>query len=195
MQQAAEHMAEGRVEEAVEIYASALVIAPHALEALRGRGWAYVRLKQWVLAAADFQAAHTVAPEDAESAVQLGMCLARDQQIYPAIEVLETLLKRQPTCVSAHIELGALYLGVGAIPKGRQCLQQALANRPTLVQRRMIETTLHEQDQLDRTRYYRPDFEGLQRQHHGVDVWNLLSPFRQFVQRFRRPKRDPHARQ
>ena len=96
--------------------------------------------------------------------MDLGISLARSHRVYPAIEVFETLLVRQPDCVRGHVELGLLHLQLGAIPKGQQQLQQALTCRPTLEQRRFIESTLREQERLDRKRYYRPDFQALHQQ-------------------------------
>ena len=60
--------------------------------ALRGRGLAYLQVKRWSLAAADFEAARQVAPDDPDNWVDLGVSLAGDNQIYPALEVFDTLL-------------------------------------------------------------------------------------------------------
>ena len=105
-----------------------------------------------------------------------------DGNAYQAIDVFEALLSRQPHCARAQLELGLLYLRLGAIPKGRQHLQQALASRPTLEQRRLIESVLREQARLDRQRVYRPDFEALHREHRPSlqwvgNVWARLARF------------------
>ena len=164
LERAYEQLAEGRFEEAVESFSALVKAAPSDARAARGRAVAYVQLKRWSLAAADFAAARDAAPDDAENWIDLGISLAMDDQIYPAIDVFEELLAKQPECVRAHLELGLLHLRLGAIPKGRQQLEKALSCHPTLAQRRLIESVLHEQQKLDRKRLYRPDFEALNRQ-------------------------------
>lgn len=164
MQQAYDQLHDGRFEEAVETFSASLALDPRETHALRGRGLAHRQLKRWSLASADFEAARTLAPDDPDNWVELALNLAMDNQIYPALDVFDTLLARQPHCARGYLELGLLHLRLGAIPKGRHELQQALSCRPTLAQRRLIESVLHEQDQLDRKRYYRPDFEALRRQ-------------------------------
>ena len=167
MQQAYEQLTEGRFEEAVETFTASLAVGSRETKALRGRGLAYVQLKRWSLAAADFEAARDLAPDDPDNWVDLGISLAMDHRIYPAIEVFETLLAKQPDCIRGHLELGRLYLRIGAIPKGRQELEKALSYRPALAQRRLIESFLREQERQDPKRYYRPDFEALHRQQQG----------------------------
>ncbi len=176
MQHAYEQLTEGRFEEAVETFSASLVVGPREVPALRGRGLAYLQLQRWSLAAADFDAARQLAPDDSDNWVDFGVSLAMDHQMYPAIEVFETLLSRQPDCVRGHLELGLLHLRLGAIPKGRQQLQQALACRPTREQRALVESTLREQARLDRKRFYRPDFEALRQQRQSRP--SLLGPQR-----------------
>ena len=168
MQQAYDQLTEGRFEEAVETFTASIAMAPQEARALRGRGLAYLQLKQWPLAAADFAAARDLTPDEADNWVNLGISLAMDHKMYPAIDVFEALLVRQPACVRGHLELGLLHLRLGAIPRGQAHLQKALTCRPTLEQRRLIEATLREQDTLDKKRYYRPDFEALHQRQAGT---------------------------
>jgi len=185
MQQAYGQFAEGRFEEAVDTFTAALALAPQEPTALRGRGLARFQLKQWALAAADFDAAKTLAPDDADNWVDLGTSLAMDDRVYPAIAVLEALLTKQPDCIRGHLELGLIHIRVGAIPQGRQHLQAALARRPSLEQRRLIQSILAEQDRLDRKRYYRPDFEALHRQQEAGGSPGLMAAIRQWFGRMR----------
>ncbi len=167
MEQAYEQLRDGQVEEAVETFSASLAIPPREPNALRGRGLAYAQLKQWSSAAADFDIARTLAPDVEDNWVDLGISLAMEHQMYPAIDVFEALLTRRPTCVRGHLELGRLHISLGAITKGRQQLQKALACHPTLAERRLIESILQEQTQLDRKRLYRPDFAALHQQELG----------------------------
>ena len=162
--QAAEQLSDGRLDEAVATFSSVLAMAPQEVAALRGRGVAYGQLKRWVDAAADFLAARDLKPEDWDIWVDLAISLATEHQMYPAIDVLDTLLAKQPDFVRGRIELGLLHLRLGAIPKGCQELQRALASRPSPAQRQLIQSVLHEQERLDKKRIYRPDFEQLHQQ-------------------------------
>ena len=155
---------EGASAEAQELFSAALAIEPKSPEALRGLGIAFFQLKQWPSATDAFRKARDLAPEETDNWVDLGVSLAMDTQTYPAMEVFETLLAEYPACIRGHIELGLLYLRLGAIPKGRQQLEKVLAYRPTLAQRQFVQTVLHEQTKQDKKRAYRPDFEALHQQ-------------------------------
>ena len=185
MQQAYEKLQDGRFVEAVDTFSAALAMGPQDAKALRGRGLAYLEVKRWSLAAADFDAARQLAPEDSENWVDFGVSLAMDNQVYPAIQVFDTLLSRQPECARGHLELGLLHLRLGAILKGREQLQKALACRPTLAQRRLIDSVLREQEKLDRKRYYRPDFEALHRQQGGRPAIGWTGRVRGLLRRWR----------
>ncbi len=174
LEQANTYLKEGDFERAVEGFTASLSselksVPALAGSALRGRGIAYFQLKNWKDAISDFSKARDLDPEDLESGVGLGMSLAMDLQIYPAIDVLETLLQKHPDFVRGHIQLGFLYFRLAIIAKGRAHLEQALTSRPTLTERRLIEKTLKEQKQMDKKRFYRPDFEALRRSGSGHD--------------------------
>jgi tetratricopeptide (TPR) repeat protein len=162
--QAYTHLKEGQFERAVEEFTACLSSRPDEVSAWRGRGIAQFQLKNWKDAASDFSKAKDLDPEDLESCVGLGMSLAMDLKIYPAIDVLETLLERHPQYARGHIQLGLLYFRLCVTAKGYDHMKRALASRPTLAERRLIEKTLNEQKTLDKKRFYRPDFEALRRQ-------------------------------
>ena len=187
MKQAYDQLTEGRFEEAVETFSASIAMGSQEAQALRGRGLAYLQLKRWSLATADFTAARDLAPEDPNHWVELAISLARDDKAYEAIDVFEELLHQQPQCARAHLELGLLHIRLGAIPKGREQLQQALTCRPTLEQRRRIESMLHEQALLDRKRFYRPDFEALHRQRQAKSSAGWLASVRTWLARFGKP--------
>ena len=170
-----EQLAEGRFEEAAETFSAALLVDSRQAQALRGRGLARLQLKQWAVAAADFSAAMRMDPNTQENWVALGLCQAAEGEFYPALNTFEALLTRWPGYVRGHIELGLLHFRLGAIPKGRQCLQQALTCRPSLAERRSIESMLREQDRQDTKRYYRPDFEALHRQQRSTSPLKMFS--------------------
>ncbi len=161
--QAYEQLRDGLYEDAVSSFSACLAMEPKDAVALQGRAIASFQLKKWLAAQTDFSAAKVINPDDPENWIGLGISLAMQHRIYPAIDTIEALLARQPNHVRGYIQLGLLYFRLGLIPKGREVMQQGLAHRPTLAERRFIESNLQEQLKLDQKRYYRPDFEALHR--------------------------------
>ncbi len=102
--------------------------------------------------------------ETAREWIDRAVALAEEGKVYPAMDAFETLLNLHPDCVQGYIAFGILYIRVGAIPKGRELFQKALAHEPTPPQKLQIESILREQDRLDRKRLYRPDFAALHNQ-------------------------------
>ncbi len=163
LEQAVSQLQCGAFEEATASFTAFLLIEPTDAAAFQGRAVARFQLKDWSAAEADFRKAYSLDSEEPENALGLGMSLAMRLEIYPAIEVLEALLQRRPDFVRGYIQLGLLHLRIGAIAKGKEILEKALQYRPTLLERRLIESTLKEQKALDKNRYYRPDFEALRK--------------------------------
>ena len=138
-------------------------IEPDAAQAFRGRALALVQLKRWQAAAQDFSKARELDPDTLDNWVGLGLSLASEGQVYRAIAVFDDLLAKHPRYVRGHIQAGLLYYRICATAKGRRHLETALACRPSLEERRLIERILREQAALDQRRYYRPDFDALRR--------------------------------
>ncbi len=171
LEQAAAQLKEGSYEGAIEAFSACLLVAPQEASAFQGRATARFHIKDWAGAASDFKRAKELDPEEPENWLGLGLTLAMQNQIYPAIEVFETILQKRPDYVRAYIQLGVLHFKLVAIAKGREYLQKALRLRPTLAERQLIETALKEQDKLDQKRYHRPDFEALRkRKEKGTDA-------------------------
>ena len=162
--QAFEQLQQGLFEDAVESFTATLAFDPQDAKALQGRAIAQFQLKHWPEAQRDFEAAKAIDPDDPENWVGFGITLAVQTQIYPAIDVFEGLLAQKPQYVRGRIQLALLYFQLSLIAKGREQMQQALNQRPTLAERRFIESTLADQAKQDKKRYYRPDFEALRRQ-------------------------------
>ncbi len=183
IERAYDRLRNGYFEEAVEGFSECLLLEPEDTGIYRGRAMAYFQIKKWLLAAADFRKVKELDPEDAEGWIGLAMCLAMEDKIYEAIEVFEELLVRQPRCVRAHIQLAQLHYRLGVITKGHQQLDMALAARPSLSARRMIDELKGQQLTLDKKRYYRPDFEALRRKNQAAGPGFL----RRLRDRFRLP--------
>ena len=163
LEQGLAHLGEGLFEDAIDALSACLALDPRDVKALHGRAMARFKIKQWADAEADFAAATRLKEEDPELWSGLALSMAMQNKIYPAIAVFETLLERRPSYTQGRIELGLLNLKIGAIDRGRDHLEKALASRPTLAQRRLIESNLTEQKNLDKNRYYRPDFDRLRK--------------------------------
>ncbi len=161
---------EGRYEEAIESFTSCLAVNPETSRAYNGRAQAHFRLQKWPEASADFARAKELSPVDKESWLGLGMSLALENKIYEAIDVLEEMLKHFPAFVRGHIQLGQLQYKLCATAKGKEQLNLALANKPSLAERKIIEQVLKEEKILDQKRYYRPDFAALNKGDQGLLV-------------------------
>ncbi len=154
----------GLFEDSIETFSLCLQMELEQAGLYSGRARARFQLKDWASAASDFDRARQLDPNSLEDWVGFGMSLAMGYKIYEAIDVFETLLTQHPNYVQGHVQLGALYFKIGAIAQGRREMEKACASRPTLAQRQMVEQILKEQNQLDKRRYYRPDFEELRRE-------------------------------
>lgn len=161
LDQGFEQFQAGRFEDAIEAFTACLAVDPETAPAVMGRAIARFQIKDWKAAEQDFRRAGTLDPQNPENGVGLGMSLAMQNEIYPALKTLETVLQRFPEYVRGYIQIGRLYIQIGAIPKGREYLNEGLKHRPSPAERRLIEAALAKQSQLDKKRYSRPDFEAL----------------------------------
>ncbi len=181
LQKALEQLKEGYFESAIEGFTLCILSEPEEVRAYEGRALANFQIKNWKEAVSDFRKAKELNPENPENWIGLGMSLAIINEIYPAIDVLETLLLKFPQFVRGHIQLARLYYQLGIIKKGRNQLDVALASRPSLEERRLIESLKKEQMTLDKKRFYRPDFEELRRKNKESD--SFLKQFFQSVKK------------
>ena len=178
----------GAFEAAVEMFTLCLEQDPAEVRASQGRAMAQFQLKRWAMAADDFRRAQALNPEDLESRLGLGMSLTMNHRIYEGIDTLEALVAAHPRYVRGRIQLALLYYRLCVTAKGREQLAQALAERPTLTERRQIEHILREQRALDERRYYRPDFEALRYHKPRLDRRGLFfdGAWTAFIDRLRR---------
>ena len=164
MREAFQKLSGGYFEDAREAFTHCLLLESNEARAYAGRGMTHFQLKDWSSAVHDYQKAKELHPEDLENWIGLGMSLAMENKIYEAIEVFETLLAAHPDFARGHVQLGQLYYRLGVISKGHAQMDLALASRPSLEERRLIEELQKEQKALDKKRLYRPDFEALRKQ-------------------------------
>ena len=164
MQQIADEFKEGRFKKVQQSLDQALAIEPDDVPLLMLRAMAQTKQSLWVGAQADYAKARRLAPEDPETWLGEGMCLAIRQQVYPALDLLETLLQKQPHFVRGHIQVARYYFKLCVSAKGQAHLKAALAADPNLDERREIEEMSRSEAVLDQKRMYRPDFEALRRE-------------------------------
>ncbi len=185
LEQAFRQLKQGYFENALESFTDYLLVDAEEAKAYQGRAMASFQLNQWASAVSDFQKAKELDPADLENWVGLAMSLAMENKIYEAVDVFEELLSRHPTFVRGHVQLGLLYYRLGVITKGHQQMDWALACRPPLAERRLIEQSKKEQVALDKKRYYRPDFEALRE----TDRTNLFSHWMEKIKNFLKERR------
>jgi tetratricopeptide (TPR) repeat protein len=169
-QQGFEQLSAGNFEMAIDAFTACLAIDPKSAKVLQGRGMAHIQIKQWAQAQSDFASAYALDAGDAENAIGLGMALAMQNNIYEGLAILESYQVKHPNNIRVQIQLGQLNIKLGAITKGKEYFKAALACRPSLAERRVIEAGLSEQERLDQKRHYRPDFEALRKA-------NQIKPF------------------
>lgn len=183
IQQAYDQMKQGYFQDAIETFSACLVIEPNETKALRGRGWSHFRIKNWSSAVKDFSAAKEIDPKDPENRLGLGMSLAMMNEVYPAMDIFQNLISEKSDYGQAYIQLGLIYLKIGAISKGKENLKKALECRLSLEERRTIDSLLSEQEKLDKNRYYRPDFELLRRQNPGFHMMDFFKKLKSFFKK------------
>ena len=154
---------DGYFEDAIQNFTEHLNDFPSDARAYQGRAFAHFQLKNWSAANSDFSKAMALDPDDPENWIGHGMSLAIEDKIYEAIDAFQTLLSRHPNYVRGHIQLGLLYYRLCLIHKGNEQMDLALASRPSLAERKMIQRIKAEQKVLDQKRYYKPDLEALNR--------------------------------
>jgi len=142
LDQAFEKLQAGAYEPAVGTFTACLAIAPDVADAFRGRGAAYFETKNWQAAQGDFQRARDLNPDDPENWIGLGLSLAMDLRIFPAMDVMQKLIQKHPDYLRGYLMLGLLQLRHGEVQKGRDYLQTALTLGPSLQEKHFIESEL-----------------------------------------------------
>lgn len=160
--------AEGRYMKVQKDLDLALAAEPDDVPLLMLRALAQTKQSLWEGAQKDFAKARALDPEDPETWLGEGLCLAMRQDVYAALELLEGILVRQPNFVRGHIQVARYYFKLCVSNKGQAHLKQALALDPSADERREIESISKEEAVLDQTRLYRPDFEALRKQRAGA---------------------------
>ncbi len=185
IEEAQQKLKEGYFEKAIKAFEECIVSNPLQADAYLGRALAYFQLKNWTAALSDFTKARELDSDNLENWIGVAMSLAMSNKVYEAIDVFDTLLKNHPNYVRGHVQLGSLYYRLGTITKGHQQMEKALASDPSLSERRMIEKLYKEQKELDKKRFYRPDFVALREKNRLAASEGLL---RKIIDFFRKKK-------
>jgi tetratricopeptide (TPR) repeat protein len=149
LDQAFDELQAGHFKRSIDTFTACLVVSPREADAFRGRGTAHFELKEWDAAKTNFQRARDINPEDPENWIGLGMSYAMELKLHPAIEVMEASLEKHPAYLRGYLMLGLLLVRIGATAKGKSFLQKALDLGPSNQERRLIETQLSTQDNIE----------------------------------------------
>ena len=98
------------------------------------------------------------APNFPEAHVFLGIAHALTNNIYPALDALETATELDPESFAAHYSLAQLNFKLRIPQKGYEEAQRALRCPMTLEQRKMLTLLLKEERARDRSGIHRPWF-------------------------------------
>jgi tetratricopeptide (TPR) repeat protein len=121
---------QGRIEEAIAHYQSALRIAPRYVKAWNNLGIAYEASDQSAKAIETYQEALRLDPNDAETLNNLGSAYGKSGQTSKAIEAIEQALRINPMYDEAWNNLGNAYGGNGETAKAIEALQKAIRINP-----------------------------------------------------------------
>jgi Flp pilus assembly protein TadD len=117
---------QGKTEEAIAHYRSALRIAPRYVKAWNNLGIAYEASDRSARAIEAYREALRLDPNDAETLSNLGSAYGKTGQSAKAIEAIGQALRIAPTFDEAWNNLGNAYLGNGETDKAIEALQKAI---------------------------------------------------------------------
>mgnify|MGYP000167723261 CR=1 FL=1 len=106
LEAAAQHVADGRFEDAARVYRHLLEEDPDDLEALQGLGRASELMERWTEAHDAYARALTVRPEDADLATARGECLRHACCLHQAVRAYEEAIRLSPDHLFAWAGLG-----------------------------------------------------------------------------------------
>jgi tetratricopeptide (TPR) repeat protein len=161
LEKAQDYLKQGYLREAQESFSQVLERSPELVSALVCRGIASIKLKEPAKAEVDFLKAKTLDASDEEAWLGLGMSLAMQEKIYPALDVLEGMLALHPNFVRGRIQTAKLYYQLCLITKGKPHLDAALNAKPSPEERKAIVAIQESEAKLDKKRIFRPDFVAL----------------------------------
>jgi tetratricopeptide (TPR) repeat protein len=121
---------QGKIEEAITHYRSALRIAPRYAKAWNNLGIAYEASDRSAKAIEVYQEALRLDPNDAETWSNLGSAYGKSGQSAKAIEAIEQALRIDPTYDEAWNNLGNAYGRNGETAKAIEALQKAIRINP-----------------------------------------------------------------
>ncbi len=121
---------QGKTEEAIAHYRSALRIAPKYAKAWINLGLAYEESDRNAKAIEAYQQAQRLNPNDAEAWNSLGSAYGKSGQTAKAIEAIGQALRIDPAYDEAWNNLGNAYVGNGETAKAIEALQKAIQINP-----------------------------------------------------------------
>ena len=124
------YASKGQLDEAIELYQTALRLKPDYAEAHNNLGIAYASKGQLEMAIEQFQTAVRLKPDYAEAHNDLGLAYASKGLLDEAIEHYQTAVRLKPDLTEAHFNLGLIYLKKGSKDMARTEFELVVRNNP-----------------------------------------------------------------
>jgi tetratricopeptide (TPR) repeat protein len=127
--------AEGRIDEAVELYKEVIAVDPENQYAWYNLGLIHQQRGSANLAEDEYRKALEIDPGFVPAMFNLAILLSGIGETDEAVELYRGVIALEPDNASAHLNLGFLLLDTGQRKEGRAELGQAVALDPTLASR------------------------------------------------------------
>src|SRR5581483_6867512 len=124
----------GRLQEALDGFDRAIMLAPAYPDAHNGRGVVLVDLKRFEEALASFDKAIALAPRHAEAHYNRANTLGELRRFEEALAGFDQVIALQPDNAAAHNNRGSMLTALGRLQDALQSYQQALTHDPRLVE-------------------------------------------------------------
>lgn len=125
---------QGRLQEAVEAWRSAHVLAPQDLEHRTGLAVALSSAGRFREAVSHFDAVARARPDQAEALVNLGLALRESGELERALSTFERVIALRPGVARTHVELGLTLRGMGRLDAALAAFDRAIELSPELVE-------------------------------------------------------------
>jgi len=124
------YMKQGRLDDAIKAYQTAIKLKPDYVEAYNNMGWAYINRGRLDDAIKAYQTAIKLKPDYADAYFNLGVLYQNQGRLENAIEVYQITIKLKPDYTEAYFNLGGLYQNLGRLEEAYGEFQAVLKIDP-----------------------------------------------------------------